>query len=73
MYGGRVAMFGHENQGLLPSACLGFIVTIDSNEMFGNEAIHQGVDTLTTCVQKMPILYFSLVLGTLALKLLCVV
>ncbi len=26
-------------------------LTIDSNEMFENEAIHQGVDTLTTCVQ----------------------
>ena len=57
MYGGRAVMFGHENQGLLPvpvptSACLCFIVTIDSNEMFGNEAIHQGVDTLATCVQR---------------------
>ena len=68
--GVRVAMFGHEREPG-PSACLVFIVTIDSNEMFGNEAIHQGVDTLATWCpkgpQKMPILYFSLVLGTIAL------
>ena len=57
--------FGHE-RGLAAD-----LVTIDSNEMFGNEAIHQGVDTLATWCpkgpQKMPILYFSLVLGTIAL------
>ena len=40
--------FGHE-RGLAAD-----LVTIDSNEMFGNEAIHQGVDTLATCVQRAP-------------------
>ena len=36
---------------VLGPECESRALTIDSNEMFENEAIHQGVDTLATCVQ----------------------